>query len=81
GWNWADGIDVPLGEETERYRVTRIAVGQSDVTEETTAPTWIYPGVSLAGDRAAGLVQTTVRIVQVGARAVSAPTTTSVSLI
>jgi hypothetical protein len=81
GWNWIDGIDVPLGEESERYRVTRFAVGRDDVTEDTTTSVWAYSTALLAADRAAGLSTVTVRIVQVGVRGVSAPTSIIVSLI
>lgn len=35
GWRWLDGVDVPLGEEVERYRIT---VG--DQVEELPAPGW-----------------------------------------
>lgn len=35
GWRWLDGVDAPLGEETERYRIT---IG--DETAEVTAPGW-----------------------------------------
>ncbi|MDB5714261.1 MAG: hypothetical protein JWO15_1658 [Sphingomonadales bacterium] len=81
GWDWVDGIEVPLGEESERYRVTRVAVGRSDVTEEVIAQAWTYPPILLAQDRAAGLSQVTVSIVPVGARAISAPSAISVLLV
>jgi hypothetical protein len=34
GWRWQDGVDVPLGEEAERYRV-RIIPGTGDELTET----------------------------------------------
>lgn len=34
GWRWLDGVDVPLGEEAERYRV-RITPGTGDELTET----------------------------------------------
>ncbi len=37
GWRWIDGIDAPLGEETERYRVTIAPDDGPERTEETTA--------------------------------------------
>lgn len=35
GWRWLDRVDVPLGEEAERYRIT---IG--DRVEERTTPDW-----------------------------------------
>ncbi|HSX57084.1 MAG TPA: hypothetical protein VLG14_17385, partial [Sphingomonas sp.] len=34
GWRWLDGVDVPLGEEAERYRV-RITPGTGGELTET----------------------------------------------
>jgi hypothetical protein len=81
GWNWVDGIDVPLGEEIERYRVTCIADGRSDLTDETVTSAWVYPAALIAADRAAGLSEVMVRVVQVGVRGVSIPAAVSISLI
>jgi hypothetical protein len=39
GWRWTDGADVPLGEETERYRVT-ITAGGTVTSAERDVP-WI----------------------------------------
>src|SRR3546814_13790240 len=30
GWGWIDGVDAPLGEESERYRVTLRQLGGSE---------------------------------------------------
>jgi hypothetical protein len=81
GWSWLDGIDVPLGQEGERYRVTRIATGRADVAEEVALPVWTYPSALFAADRGAGLSNVTLQIVQIGSRGVSVPTTLTIPLI
>lgn len=81
GWAWADGIDVPLGEESERYRITRIAAGRVDFIEEVGAASWAYPSALLFADRAAGLSSVTLQIVQVGSRGISVATSLTIPLI
>lgn len=58
GWRWLDRVDAPLGEETERYRIT---IG--DRVEELTSPMW-------SGTVADG---TRVAIRQIGTWGASAP--------
>ncbi|MET4896189.1 phage tail protein [Sphingomonadaceae bacterium jetA1] len=58
GWRWIDGVDAPLGEEVERYRLT---IGDRD--EEVTEPRW----------RGAVADGTRVAIRQMGMVAVSRP--------
>ena len=56
GWRWTDGVDAPLGEEAEAYRVTIASNGgtrEAIVTLPTIAVT--------AAERAAGGVTVTVR--------------------
>jgi hypothetical protein len=45
GWPWTDGVDAPVGEEAERYRVTLIGPGIGPGTRDilTTAPTVQFP--------------------------------------
>jgi hypothetical protein len=63
GWGWADGGDVPLGEETERYRVTLTAPDGATRIVEVSEP-------ALAGPVAAG---TRIEIRQRGTWADSLP--------
>ena len=49
GWRWIDGVDAPLGEEREAYRVTLI--GGAGRAIETTVPELIVT----AADRAAAV--------------------------
>ncbi|CAN5192421.1 hypothetical protein BH09PSE3_BH09PSE3_00820 [soil metagenome] len=81
GWNWIDGIDVPLGEENERYRLTRVATGRADVVEDLTTSAWVYPPALLIADRAAGLIEVKIVVAQIGSRGVSAPTRLTIALI
>lgn len=64
GWRWADGGDVPLGEETERYRAELAGRGVTLSTPDLTVT---------AAERAAGPV--TVIVSQLGTLAESRPAT------
>ena len=64
GWSWGDGAEVPLAEETERYRATLTAAGGAR-TFDVTAPRLALS----AAERPHGM--TTVRIVQQGTLASS----------
>ena len=56
GWRWLDRVEVPLGEEAERYRVTVTGTGGARDVEVTA------PAIALsAADRAGGPVTVTVR--------------------
>ncbi|KQO07945.1 phage tail protein [Sphingomonas sp. Leaf242] len=48
GWRWIDGVDAPLAEESEAYRVT-IAAGGVTRTVDTTAPLVTLTDTDLAG--------------------------------
>jgi len=64
GWAWLDGVDAPIGEERELYRVS---VGARTV--EVGEPRWVYGADSQAADGAPGRLR--FEVVQVGALAVS----------
>jgi hypothetical protein len=55
GWRWPDGIDAPLAEETELYRI-EIAASPSAISlsETLSQPQYLLPAAQLAGMRAAG---------------------------
>jgi hypothetical protein len=71
GWAWRDGVDAPLGEEREAYRLTIARDDGVMRTIETAIPGWIYPAGALADDRNAGPVS--LAVVQIGTLAASAP--------
>ena len=64
GWAWTDGVDLPLGEEAERYRVTLIGSTTREVT--TTVPV-------LAISAAEHATLTRIEVRQRGTWAESAP--------
>ncbi|NML07908.1 hypothetical protein [Sphingomonas sp. G-3-2-10] len=66
GWRWIDGIDAPLGEESERYRVTISPEDGPMRIVEVSAPAVL---VSEA-ERAAGVL---VTVHHIGSHGLSAP--------
>ena len=72
GWAWRDGLDAPIGEEREHYRIVR-TVGATVVTDEVDSPMFTYSAAARAADRARGATAAVFAVVQVGAHAVSAP--------
>lgn len=56
GWGWSDGVDAPLGEETERYRVEVMAGDVVLRSAEVGAPLWTYDAAMRAEDAGADAV-------------------------
>jgi len=65
GWRWVDGLDAPLGEESERYRVTVAPVGGGERAVEVAAPRFMLA----PEDRGTGNL---IQVRQIGTHAVSA---------
>jgi Putative phage tail protein len=80
GWRWSDGVDAPLAEENERYRVIKTAVGRPDVVNDVTAPTWTYTAAERAADFAAGALTASISVAQIGSRGLSRPVAIGVSI-
>ena len=55
GWRWIDGVDAPLAEETEAYRVT---VATATGTREIEVVT---PSAAVTAEERAGVARVTVR--------------------
>jgi hypothetical protein len=73
GWHWIDGVDAPLGEESELYSVT-VGNGASAPRSITVAvPEWTYSAVERAVDAAAGAAQVGIEIRQLGTYGQSRP--------
>jgi len=73
GWSWLDGSDVPLVEESERYRLEIMpSVGAARVVEPTSAGFDYDPSMQ-AADGSSGATSVTVRIAQHGSLASSLP--------
>ncbi len=74
GWSWLDGVDAPLGEETEQYRVR--VTGQPSGQEtlwDATVPTLRLDPAWLAARRTQGDDRLNVAVSQVGRFALSPP--------
>lgn len=67
GWRWSDGVDAPLVEEAEGYRVTLHDAGGETRTIAVTVPELVLPADALPARPAI------VRIVQQGTLAASPP--------
>jgi hypothetical protein len=76
GWRWPDGIDAPLAEETELYRI-EIAASPSAISlsETLSQPQYLLPAAQLAGMRAAGATSLSIHVHQIGRFALSDPAT------
>jgi hypothetical protein len=80
GWRWRDGIDAPLGEERESYRVTRTGAGLGALSVEVESSSWVYSAAQVATDVAAGAASVTLSIAQSGSRGISRAATMTVAL-
>ena len=70
GFEWANGADVPLGEEQESYRVSIMAAAATRLFE-VAEPRFVYTGAERAED---GIVPPfTISVAQVGTHAPSRP--------
>lgn len=66
GWRWADGIDAPLGEEAERYRISLVPADAPPWTVETVVSELLLG----AAERASALF---VEVRQIGSLGASPP--------
>ena len=74
GWAWLDDIDAPLGEESERYRLTVARDGGAALSIDALAPTARVTAAQLAAIGGSGALQ--VAIVQIGTTAATLPPAT-----
>lgn len=74
GWQWLDGVDAPLGEAQESYRIDLKHGGAVFRTITVSAPTWTYAAASIAADNGAGIMgAVTAEIRQIGDFGASRP--------
>jgi hypothetical protein len=73
GWAWLDGSDAPLGEESERYRLTIAPDTGRARTVETGVPSYAYTPADQSADGATAAAGVTIRVSQLGAIAASQP--------
>jgi hypothetical protein len=71
GWTWASGRDVPLGEESEAYRVTLTGAAGGGRTATVGTPSFFYPAADQAADGVSGTLS--AEVVQLGTYAPSRP--------
>ena len=71
GWRWRDAVDVPIGEENERYRVTKTVSGRPELSIDVLIPKWTYTSAERAADLAAGAATATIVVSQIGAGGIS----------
>lgn len=76
GWAWSDGVDAPLGESREFYRV-RIAAGATVLEVETDEPRAQFGSAAVAG---LGSATASISVVQIGDFAVSRSASMTISL-
>lgn len=79
GWRWVDGVDAPLGEERELYRLTVRRAGVAVRTIELAAPSFDYAAATVAED-AAGAAMLAIDVVQIGTFASSLPASVELSI-
>ena len=72
---WPDGSEVPIGESSEKYRVT-VEGSATTVTFDAFEPLIVIPADALAG--MTGTL--TINVVQVGDYAESRPASTSIAI-
>ncbi len=76
GWGWIDGIDAPLGEASEVYRV-RLSQGAVERQWTCSAPSLAVTNADLAGFASDSA---TLAVLQIGDRAASRETSLSINL-
>lgn len=60
GWGWHDGVDAPLGEERELYRLTLSFTGGGEKIIELDAPGFVYSAAQRIADAATGTIEIAV---------------------
>jgi hypothetical protein len=66
GWRWDDFVEAPLGEESERYRLTAMPDVGATRTFETVGPVWTYSATERAADTGAGASSLSLTVQQIG---------------
>ncbi len=80
GWRWVDGLDAPLAEEQELYRVTLTPNVGAARTIDVESTTYTYTSADRTADQLAGATSLSLSVSQIGARGVSTPAILNLSL-
>jgi len=67
GWAWLDGVDAPLGEEGENYRLSLRLDGAAERIATVTSPTFIYSVMDQEADGGGGSKMIEMRVSQISA--------------
>lgn len=79
GWAWNDGVDAPLGEEQEQYRIDLKQGGAAFRSAIVAQPAWTYDAAAIAADTGAGVSGAVmVEIRQAGTHGAGRPATLSI---
>jgi HK97 family phage prohead protease len=81
GWGWTDGVDVPLGEEVERYRIIITPNAGPPRTFEVAAPQWIYAAAERSADLSEGAQSIQAAVTQLGNHGASRPAHVTFSIL
>lgn len=73
GWGWQDAIDAPLGEESERYRLSIATAAGGTRTIEALVPGYDYAPADQGADGFSGGGVLQVSVAQIGTAAASEP--------
>jgi len=73
GWRWIDGVDSPIAEEAEGYRVEMVGVDGVAATIETNVPTALASAAAVAG-------ATAIRVRMAGGHGLSRPAQLSIEV-
>lgn len=76
GWAWSDGVDAPVGESRELYRV-RVEAGANVLEVETGEPRAQFGSAAVAG---LGSASASISVVQIGDFAISRPAVLTLSI-
>jgi hypothetical protein len=81
GWRWLDGIEVPVAEEAELYRIEIVAPPSIQRIDVTLAQPHLLLSAAVLGEmRAAGATSFTISVRQIGRFALSDPATKAIPL-
>ena len=81
GWSWPDGIEIPLGEEREVYRLIVTPDRGIGWQEELDRQETVFSASQLAALRAQGATRLSCEITQLGRMAVSLPSTIEITVL
>jgi hypothetical protein len=81
GWAWPDGVDAPLAEEVERYRLVAMPQPGAERIYQVGGPAWTYSAAERAADIADGATALILEVRQAGDHGLSPPLTIDVPLL